>query len=222
MLGSLWVRCYAHSPLHTPHPTLTNIRYGLVGQNGAGKSTLLRCMANGSIPGWPQRCKVVLVEQEDVGDARSSLETVVQAEIEIKLLKEREATLQPAAVLGSAAAAKKALLNLSVLDTEEELRLAELASTKMTRVRGKIADKAALVLRDARDAAVALRDGHTDAGSEADMDEVAKQLAEVQGELSVLDADGLEGQCNTSAPQPSHFPIHCIVVVVGFFVGGGG
>ena len=169
-------------------------RYGVVGQNGAGKSTLLRCMANGSIPGWPQRCKVVLVEQEDVGDARTSLETVVQAELEIKMLKEREGVLQPAAVASTAAAAKAALLSLAVLDATEELRVAELASTKLTRVRGKVADKAALAARDARDVALQQRAEHTDEGADADMDEVARQLAEVQGELLVLDADGLEGR----------------------------
>lgn len=39
-------------------------KYGLIGDNGVGKSTLLRCMAKGSIPGFPMNLRLKYVQQE--------------------------------------------------------------------------------------------------------------------------------------------------------------
>lgn len=41
-----------------------NRKYGLIGENGVGKSTLLRCMAKGSIPGFPISLRLKYVQQE--------------------------------------------------------------------------------------------------------------------------------------------------------------
>jgi hypothetical protein len=49
--------------------------------NGGGRVDVMLCCRR------PQRCKVVLVEQEDVGDDRTSLETVMEASAEIMLHK---------------------------------------------------------------------------------------------------------------------------------------
>lgn len=51
-------------------------RYGFVGRNGSGKSTLFRSMASGRIPGYPANCVTLLVDQEDVGDERTAVDTV--------------------------------------------------------------------------------------------------------------------------------------------------
>ncbi len=51
-------------------------RYGFVGRNGSGKSTLFRSMSTGRIPGYPANCVTLLVDQEDVGDERTAVETV--------------------------------------------------------------------------------------------------------------------------------------------------
>jgi ABC-type bacteriocin/lantibiotic exporter with double-glycine peptidase domain len=53
-------------------------RYGFVGRNGSGKSTLFRSMASGRIPGYPANCVTLLVDQEDVGDERTAVETATK------------------------------------------------------------------------------------------------------------------------------------------------
>ncbi|GIL68036.1 hypothetical protein Vafri_21320 [Volvox africanus] len=67
-------------------------RYGLVGPNGRGKSTLLRLMARRQIP-VPLNIDVLLVEQEIVGDDRTALQAVVEADMELMSLREEEKEL---------------------------------------------------------------------------------------------------------------------------------
>mmetsp|Transcript_28799 Transcript_28799/g.52898 ORF Transcript_28799/g.52898 Transcript_28799/m.52898 type:complete len:685 (-) Transcript_28799:233-2287(-) len=67
-------------------------RYGLVGPNGRGKSTLLRLLAKRQIP-VPDNIDVLLVEQEVVGDERTALQAVVQADVELMALRAEEQEL---------------------------------------------------------------------------------------------------------------------------------
>ncbi|KAI3862071.1 hypothetical protein MKX03_001514 [Papaver bracteatum] len=69
-------------------------KYGLVGPNGAGKSTLLKLLAWRKIPVPKNIDDVHLVEQEVVGDERSSLEVVVSANEELVRLREQVVALQ--------------------------------------------------------------------------------------------------------------------------------
>ncbi|KAB2074099.1 hypothetical protein ERO13_A07G119300v2 [Gossypium hirsutum] len=68
-------------------------RYGLVGPNGMGKSTLLKLLAWRKIP-VPKNIDVLLVEQEVVGDDRTTLQAVVSANEELIRLREEVAALQ--------------------------------------------------------------------------------------------------------------------------------
>lgn len=67
-------------------------RYGLVGPNGMGKSTLLRLMAQRQIP-VPEYIDVLLVEQEVVGDERTALRAVLEADVEMVELQKEEKEL---------------------------------------------------------------------------------------------------------------------------------
>jgi len=67
-------------------------RYGLVGPNGKGKSTLLRLLARRQIP-VPEYIDVLLVEQEVIGDDRTALKAVVDADVELVQLREEEKNL---------------------------------------------------------------------------------------------------------------------------------
>lgn len=60
-------------------------RYGFVGRNGSGKSTLFRSMATGRIPGYPANCVTLLVDQEDVGDERTAVETVAWLRCDVEM-----------------------------------------------------------------------------------------------------------------------------------------
>jgi len=65
-------------------------RYGLAGRNGTGKSTLLRAIARYELPGFPKNLKVLLVEQEAAGDERPALQTLIDGDLELSLLKKEE------------------------------------------------------------------------------------------------------------------------------------
>ena len=69
--------------------------YGLTGRNGVGKSTLLRQLA---VPGKliPQHVRTLLVEQEDAGDSRTALQTVVEADTNLGTLLAAESLIQAA------------------------------------------------------------------------------------------------------------------------------
>ena len=68
-------------------------KYGLIGRNGVGKSTLLRALSERRIP-LPSFLHVIHVEQEVVGDERTVLQTVLEADRERDwLLREEERLL---------------------------------------------------------------------------------------------------------------------------------
>jgi len=67
-------------------------KYGLVGRNGVGKSTLLRAIASKQIK-LPSFLHIIHVEQECVGDHRSALQTVLDADKERSWLLETEKDL---------------------------------------------------------------------------------------------------------------------------------
>eukprot|EP00929_Paragymnodinium_shiwhaense_P013090 TRINITY_DN12094_c0_g1_i1.p1 TRINITY_DN12094_c0_g1~~TRINITY_DN12094_c0_g1_i1.p1 ORF type:complete len:791 (-),score=211.35 TRINITY_DN12094_c0_g1_i1:212-2584(-) len=165
-------------------------RYGFIGQNGSGKSTLLRVMADGSIPSWPRNCRALLVEQEDVGDERSSLQIVMSAHDQIALLRQKEAILGKAE---TPEAAKRALLEVDVIEKKEALRLADLYAARLSRMRGKKADAASLEARKVYlDAEEALQ--KCEGGDDGDCHKVTELLSQVREQLQLLDADALEGK----------------------------
>ncbi|CAE8703036.1 unnamed protein product, partial [Polarella glacialis] len=96
-------------------------RYGFVGANGAGKSTLLRLMSARRIPGYPD-LETLLVEQEDVGDERNPVETVLSANRSLSRLRREEALLTRGLVEAGAAVAAHQELLLG----RAEVRVAEL------------------------------------------------------------------------------------------------
>lgn len=61
-------------------------RYGLVGRNGAGKSTLLREIAYYKFDKFPKNLKVLMVEQEIMGDKRLPVEWVLDSDVERSML----------------------------------------------------------------------------------------------------------------------------------------
>ena len=67
-------------------------KYGLVGRNGVGKSTLLRAIAAKTIK-LPEFLHIIHVEQECVGDERSALQTVLDADKERSWLLANEKDL---------------------------------------------------------------------------------------------------------------------------------
>eukprot|EP00438_Fugacium_kawagutii_P016810 Skav203769 [mRNA] locus=scaffold206:146673:152798:+ [translate_table: standard] len=69
-------------------------RYGLIGRNGAGKSTLLREIAYYKFDKFPKNLKVLMVEQEVVGDERKPVEWVLHSDVERRLLLEEQKNLQ--------------------------------------------------------------------------------------------------------------------------------
>eukprot|EP00746_Dinoflagellata_sp_MGD_P147520 gnl/MRDRNA2_/MRDRNA2_79855_c0_seq1.p1 gnl/MRDRNA2_/MRDRNA2_79855_c0~~gnl/MRDRNA2_/MRDRNA2_79855_c0_seq1.p1 ORF type:complete len:785 (+),score=171.95 gnl/MRDRNA2_/MRDRNA2_79855_c0_seq1:88-2442(+) len=165
-------------------------RYGLLGQNGSGKSTLLRAMVNGSIPAWPRNCRTLLVEQEDVGDERGSLQIVTAANEEIASLRRQESIL---AKVDSPEKARRAVLELKLIEKEEALRLADLYAAKLSRQRGAKATQESLEARAARDAA-ALEFQKCSGGSAVDEQDAAEKLASARERLQALDADALEAK----------------------------
>ena len=69
-------------------------RYGLIGRNGAGKSTLLREIAYYRFDKFPKNLKVLMVEQEVVGDERKPVEWVLHSDVERRLLLQEQKALQ--------------------------------------------------------------------------------------------------------------------------------
>eukprot|EP00931_Biecheleriopsis_adriatica_P072817 TRINITY_DN47214_c0_g1_i1.p1 TRINITY_DN47214_c0_g1~~TRINITY_DN47214_c0_g1_i1.p1 ORF type:complete len:1270 (+),score=311.68 TRINITY_DN47214_c0_g1_i1:36-3845(+) len=69
-------------------------RYGLVGRNGAGKSTLLREIAYYKFDKFPKNLKVLMVEQEVVGDDRKPIDWVLDSDVERRLLLQEQKELQ--------------------------------------------------------------------------------------------------------------------------------
>mmetsp|Transcript_20753 Transcript_20753/g.55641 ORF Transcript_20753/g.55641 Transcript_20753/m.55641 type:complete len:935 (-) Transcript_20753:192-2996(-) len=169
-------------------------RYGLIGQNGCGKSSLLRGMAQGTLPGWPKGCRVVMVEQEDVGDERPALEVALSGLQDIAFLRRKENILAAAA---TPAQAKRALLEVASIDARESLRLAEaqtnLSSIDFARARDTF-DRAHTCLQDFE--RVADLDDADDAPVADTADELraAELLVDLRNSLQAMDADALEAK----------------------------
>jgi len=68
---------------------VTGRRYGLVGPNGMGKTTLMKLLAQRRIP-VPDNIDILLVEQEVLGDERTALSAVVEADTEMMSLRAEE------------------------------------------------------------------------------------------------------------------------------------
>lgn len=69
-------------------------RYGLIGRNGAGKSTLLREVAYYKFDKFPKNLKVLMVEQEVLGDDRLPVQWVLDSDVERRLLLVEQKDLQ--------------------------------------------------------------------------------------------------------------------------------
>ena len=89
-----------------------------------------------------------------------------------------------------------ALLELAVAELAEELRLAQLLSTRTSRQRGKIAD-AALVQKEKEHEAAVERWRAASGGDESDQLQVTRMLADVHESLAARNADGLEANARS-------------------------
>jgi len=69
-------------------------RFGLVGRNGIGKTTLLKRIAQYQVPGFPEHLKILHVKQEVKGTDATVLETVLDSDVELKLLREQKDRLE--------------------------------------------------------------------------------------------------------------------------------
>ncbi len=73
-------------------------RYGLMGRNGAGKTTLLRHIARYEIEGLPRHLRITMVDQEAASkmkmDSGSVLDTVLNSDYELKILKSKAKDLE--------------------------------------------------------------------------------------------------------------------------------
>jgi len=103
--------------------------YGLVGRNGAGKSTLLKAVARYEIDKFPKNVKVLLVEQEAAGDARKPLQTLLDSDVELVMLKKEEQEL-------SAAGGKDPARLKAVYERLEEIGAADAEARAMRILRG--------------------------------------------------------------------------------------
>lgn len=170
-------------------------RYGFVGRNGSGKSTLFRSMASGRIPGYPANCVTLLVDQEDVGDERTAVETVVSAHKELQDLLEEEISLA-LVHSGSAVDAVKALRKHEHLLAKRSLFKAAMYESKLSGLRGKAAREALLEAEaQEKKAAEALEaEVQAEEGTAAVQAKVVEILADIRDRLRILGADSMKGQ----------------------------
>ncbi|CAK9088461.1 unnamed protein product [Durusdinium trenchii] len=163
-------------------------RYGFVGRNGCGKSTLFRSMASRRIPGYPPNCVTLLVDQEDVGDERSAVETVLSAHQELGELLEEEASLADQDAL-------KALQSHRHLMAKRALFKATMYESKLSGLRGKAAREALLLAEDEeRQAAAALAEPKGLAAAPEEEARAVQLLADVRDRLRSLGAEAMRGQ----------------------------
>ncbi|CAL1154077.1 unnamed protein product [Cladocopium goreaui] len=170
-------------------------RYGFVGRNGSGKSTLFRSMASGRIPGYPANCVTLLVDQEDVGDERTAVETVVSAHKELQELLEEEISLA-LVHSGSAVDAVKALRKHEHLLAKRSLFKAAMYESKLSGLRGKAAREALLEAEaQEKKAAEALEaEVQAEEGTAAVQAKVVEILADIRDRLRILGADSMKGR----------------------------
>lgn len=144
-------------------------RYGFIGRNGCGKSSLLRAMVAKRIPGYPAHCTTLLVAQEDVGDDRTPVDTVLSAHVELASALQEEQALLPAED-GTDLGATLAVRAHALLLAREGLRRAAAFESKSSGQRGREARKLLLAAEaKERDAALLCdsSDVDPDAGAQA-------------------------------------------------------
>ncbi|CAE7519694.1 ABC transporter F family member 3 [Symbiodinium microadriaticum] len=170
-------------------------RYGFVGRNGSGKSSLFRAMASRRIPGYPPNCVTLLVDQEDVGDERTAVETVLAAHQELSYVLEEESALQ-AGELGSPEAAVKASRAYAYLMAKRARFKAAMYESKLSGLRGKAA-REALLQAEQEEAKAAEHLEAEVSCSEATAEtqaHVVELLADIRERLRILGADSMRGQ----------------------------
>ncbi|KAK3263013.1 hypothetical protein CYMTET_28159 [Cymbomonas tetramitiformis] len=94
-------------------------RYALLGPNGCGKTSVLEQLA---IPGQlvPEHITTLLVRQGDIGDKRSALQTVIDADVQLANLLAAESTLQNALDKGTHDIAVAALADVQAAQLRRE------------------------------------------------------------------------------------------------------
>eukprot|EP00927_Polykrikos_kofoidii_P022934 TRINITY_DN2126_c0_g1_i1.p1 TRINITY_DN2126_c0_g1~~TRINITY_DN2126_c0_g1_i1.p1 ORF type:complete len:830 (+),score=155.08 TRINITY_DN2126_c0_g1_i1:374-2491(+) len=166
-------------------------RYGFIGRNGCGKTTLLRMMDEKRIPGYPPSCVTLLVAQEDIGDERNAVDTVLSAHLELTTLLADEQALRPCED-GSEAGPTKAVRAYDYLRAKEELQRSAAFESKSSGQRGRDARKA-LLAAEAKEREASNLCEKTDIEPEAQMRAV-ELLADVRERLRVLDVGGLKAR----------------------------
>eukprot|EP00931_Biecheleriopsis_adriatica_P005575 TRINITY_DN107074_c0_g1_i1.p1 TRINITY_DN107074_c0_g1~~TRINITY_DN107074_c0_g1_i1.p1 ORF type:complete len:784 (+),score=139.03 TRINITY_DN107074_c0_g1_i1:40-2352(+) len=165
-------------------------RYGFIGANGAGKSTLLRLMSDRSIPGYPD-LETLLVEQEDVGDGCTPIQSVLGAHRSLGRLKQEEQRLELGLKNHTSAAAR-----LEILIRRKETEIADLENDcqRLVGERGKLAS-ASLKEAEAEVKQLQAQLQHLQTSESADDDTVSAEsvlmLQDIQAELSDIDEDKL-------------------------------
>ncbi|KAK0523295.1 hypothetical protein OC835_006300 [Tilletia horrida] len=127
------------------------IHYGLVARNGEGKSTLLRAMADNLIPGLPPHLKIQLVSQLEVESLATSnstdqedrvlsvIDVVLASDKQRHRLEREMQILSTALETGSEEVVRKAVLNIELLRTKDELDDARRLALRRSGARGAAA-----------------------------------------------------------------------------------
>mmetsp|Transcript_46665 Transcript_46665/g.109267 ORF Transcript_46665/g.109267 Transcript_46665/m.109267 type:complete len:811 (-) Transcript_46665:85-2517(-) len=171
-------------------------RYGFVGRNGSGKSSLFRAMASRRIPGYPPNCVTLLVDQEDVGDDRTAVDTVLAAHQEMSEVLEEQSLLLPGEE-GSSDAAVKALRAHGHLMAKRARFKAAMYESKLSGLRGKAAREALLQAEQDEEKARQKLDSEilpSDADVLTAQTQVVELLADIRDRLRILGADSMKGQ----------------------------
>jgi len=162
-------------------------RYGLCGPNGMGKSTLLRLLAKRMIP-VPEHIDVLLVEQEVIGDDRSAIQAVLDADIELMQLREEAARLEKLSLTdketadAGAAGGDEGASAAGAADGEEQQgEQAEGAGERKLTLKER---------REAKKAKKLAAAGAAGGGDDEQLtpDEAADRLAEVYDKMAALDS----------------------------------
>jgi len=144
------------------------------------------------IPGYPPNCATLLVTQEDVGDDRNGVDTVLAAHDELMTLLAEEKTLCPCED-GGDEGATRALRAYALLKARENLRKAKAFESKSSGQRGRDARKDLLEAEAVEREAALLCEKVGDIDPNAPTQAV-QQLAEVRDRLRILDQGALKAQ----------------------------